>query len=80
MELPEKIKRNFVLFGENVKMLREERNMTLKELSQKTGMRVEYLKKIEQGSAYGMRICTHVVKLAKAFNVPVSLMFRFDNK
>lgn len=80
MELPEKIKRNFVLFGENVKMLREERNMTLKELAQKTGMRVEYLKKIEQGSAYGMRICTNVVKPAKAFNVPVSLMFRFDNK
>ena len=54
MNIDEKIKQDFILLGQHIRKLREEKNLTIKELSQKTGIRPQYLQKIEAGLAYGL--------------------------
>ena len=41
----------FKKFGENIREFREERNMTLEDLSIITGIKAQYLKRIELGTA-----------------------------
>ena len=55
------------LLGRNIKELREKYNLSLGELSIKSGIRKQYLQKIENGVAYGFKI-SHLEKLTKAFN------------
>ena len=66
-----------ILIGQHIKNLREERNITLKEMSQKTGIRVEYLKRIEAGIAYRLKIAPHLVLIANALKVTVGELFSF---
>ena len=61
-------KEKFINFGKKIKSLREERNMSIEELSLLTGIRKPYLKKIEAGIAYRLT-CTHVFIFAEAFNI-----------
>ena len=51
-------------FGANLKKHREKMNMTIKELSQKTKIREQYLIKIEQGSAANLPLY-YVFKLSE---------------
>ena len=58
----------FIKFGQNMRAFRKERDMTILELSKITGIRTQYLKKIEAGNAYGMS-STCIFIFAKAFNI-----------
>ena len=51
--------------GKRIKEQREKRQITIKELSEKTGIRAEYLKKIENGKATGIRF-SHIFIIAHA--------------
>lgn len=64
--------------GNNIQTLREEKQMTIKELSEKTGIRKEYLRKIECGKAYGILFDKHLLKIAIALNTKISNLFDFD--
>ena len=64
--------------GNNIQKFREEKQMTIKELSEKTGIRKEYLRKIEDGKAYGVLFDKHLVKIATALNIKMSDLFNFD--
>ena len=66
--MEEKYKEIFIKFGKNIKEFRQERNITLQELSELTGIRQQYLKKIEDGKAYRIS-STHVFVFAKAFKI-----------
>ena len=66
--MDEKEKDIFIKFGENIQRFRKERNLTIQELSKLTGKRVQYLKKIEAGKAYGMNT-DYVFIFAKAFKI-----------
>ena len=66
--MDEKEKEVFIKFGQNIKKFREERSMTLQELSKITGVRIQYLKKIEAGKAYGMS-CDYIFIFAEAFKI-----------
>ena len=77
MNINEKVKQDFMLLGQNIRKLREERNLTIKETSQKTGIRPQYLQKIEAGLAYGVMIEKHLVPLAKVFKVKFNELFDF---
>jgi len=63
--------------GKNVKKFREEKGMTINELAEKTGLRKEYLKKIEEGKAYGVLLEKHLLKIAKGLNVKLSVLLNF---
>ena len=58
------------IFGQNIKNFREKNNISLKELSLKSGIKIAYLKKIEQGKALGITI-DHIDFLAKGLGISV---------
>jgi len=56
------------MLGEGVKYYREKRELTLKQMSERTGIRKEYLKKIEEGKAPRILI-SHMEKILKVFDM-----------
>lgn len=54
--------------GQNIKENREKKGITLEEVSQKTGIRVSYLKKIENGEAFRVS-SKHLFLIAETLNV-----------
>ena len=58
----------FKKFGENIREFREERNMTIEDLSKITGLRTQYLKRIELGIARRLN-AKHIFIFAEAFNI-----------
>ena len=64
--------------GKHIQKLREERNVSLKELSIKTKIRIQYLKKIEEGKAYGMLVDKHLIAIANGIGVNIHELFLFD--
>lgn len=69
-------KQNFEKLGKHVQNLREERKISIEEMSYKTGIRKEYLRKIEKGTAYGVLLNKHLIKLAAALEVNLSKLFQ----
>lgn len=57
----------------NIKGIREEKKMTVKKLSQESGVAVGYLSDIENGKAQNPSINV-LRKIADALKVPVSLL------
>lgn len=78
MYISETIQLQFKKLGLNIKKIRESKGMTISELSEKSGLRKEYLLKIEQGNAYGIQIEKHLVKIAKGLNINFSELFDYE--
>ena len=62
------IKEKFKIFGFNVQRQRLAKKMPIEVLAEKTGIRKQYLEKIERGEAMGVRT-GHLFSIAKALNV-----------
>ena len=77
MKIDEELKQDFILLGKHVKNLREEKRLTLKDVSVKTGIRVQYLDKIEKGIAYGVLIDKHLLKIAIVLQVKMSELLNY---
>ena len=77
MKINEELKQDFTLLGKHVKKLREERRLTLKDVSVKTGIRVQYLDKIEKGIAYGVLIDKHLLKIAIVLQVEMPELLNY---
>lgn len=60
--------------GKRIQNLREEKQITIKEMSEQTGIRKEYLKKIEQGKAYGVALDKHLIKIANVLQIKMSIL------
>ncbi len=78
MKYNENIKNDFIKLGKHIQNLREARKISLKEMSRKTGIRKDYLQKIEKGIAYGITLNTHLIKIANALNVSLVTLFEYD--
>ena len=50
------IKKVFYDLGQKIRKIRKEKNITIKELSLKTGININYLYKVERGKAFGICI------------------------
>lgn len=62
--------------GDKLRALREERELTLKEMGEKTGLSLTYLSEIERGA-----VCPSVDtlrQLANFFDIPVSMLVKND--
>ena len=73
-----RVKESFTKLGLHIRQLREYRNISIKDLSTQTGIRQEYLKKIENGTAYGILIKRHLVKIAEVFEIKLFELFDYD--
>lgn len=78
MKISEETKKDLVLLGLRIKNLREERNFSINELAKKAGLRAQYLKKIEQGAAYGVLLNKHLAKIVYALDIKMSVLFSFE--
>ena len=64
-----------IQFGKNVQEIRLKRNMSIEEVSFKTGINVRYLKKIEKGEA--KKVSTkHLYLFIEVFKVRPELLFK----
>lgn len=77
MDIKEEYKIMFKKLRLRIKELREEKGLSLEELAHKSGIRKEYLQKIEQGKAYQMKLCRHANAIAKVLNKKVYDLFDF---
>ena len=77
MKIDEELKKDFILLGKRIKNLREERKFTIKDISLKTGIRIQYLQKIEKGIAYGVLIDKHLLKIAIVLQVKMSELLNY---
>ncbi len=69
----DEMKNIFKIFGQNVQNARIEKGITLDELSQKTGIRKQYLIKIEKGEAVRIT-ASHLFIIAEGLNVKASIL------
>jgi len=67
----------FKLFAKNFKKIRALRNISLEELSLKTGFSVNYLKKIENAQAKGLST-RHLDKFSTVFSIEAYKFFMKD--
>ena len=58
----------FKIFGNNVKKYRESKGLSIKELSDKTGITERYLTRIEQGIARRVNV-SHIFILAEGLKI-----------
>lgn len=64
----------YVIFGQNVRRLREEQGLTQAELAMKAGLNRSYLGGVERGQR---RICIdNIARIARALSVPPDTLFR----
>lgn len=64
----EEILEKFKIFGENVRKYRLQKNLTIKELSEKTDITEKYLNRIENGIAKRLNV-SHIFDIAHALGV-----------
>lgn len=69
MEYDKELLETFKKLGQNIRKLRKIKGMSIKELSLKTEIRENYLKKIEAGVAFGVLIDKHLLKITNALDV-----------
>ena len=63
------------ILGNNVQKIRLSKNISIKEMSEKTSIREKYLKKIEKGEAMGITT-SKIFLIAEALSVRVSLLLK----
>lgn len=77
MKYSEEFKNFCRLLGKNIEKVRKKECMTLEELSKITEIKKEYLKKIENGTAYEMKLVKHTAKISSALKVKLSDLFDY---
>lgn len=78
MNMSKKVKNAFKKLGVHIQKLREERKISISELSQFTGIRIDYLKKIENGTAFGVMLERHLAKIAQALKIRLYELFDYE--
>ena len=73
--------KNFIIvcqkLGNSIRNKREQKQISIKEMSTLTGIRTEYLRKIEFGTAYGIMFEKHLLKIANAMHLKLFELFDF---
>lgn len=63
-----------IKIGNNIKKYRQAKKITIDELSIKTKIRKNYIKKIESGKAFRL-MPHHLFKIAKVLQTPIYIFF-----
>ena len=72
---------NFIIIcqklGEKIKNIRIKKQITIKNMSDSTGISAKYLQKIEDGKAFGVLIERHLFKIANVLNIKLHDLLDF---
>ncbi len=63
--------------AEKIRNLRKEKNLTLKDLGEKTGLSISFLSQVENNSS--SLAITSLKKIADALNVPITYFSKVQN-
>ena len=80
MEITERIKIELKKLGNNIQKIRKEQNITTEQLSELSGIKKELLEKIENGTAYNVKLNKYILKIAEALNITLYQIFDYNNK
>lgn len=67
-------------FCDNIKKYRKEKNLTQEELAELADLSISYVKQIESGKIFKNITLTTILKLSKALNTPLKILFSADKK
>ena len=62
--------------GEYLKRLREEINLSLRDVTRETGLTPSYLSKIEKGDSFSTLSIHTFLKLSKFYNIPIGALLK----
>lgn len=68
-----------MFLGDKIRRIREEQNLSLRDLEKITGLRYSFISNIERGIVKDPRIST-VIKLAKGLKVSIDDLLNHNNK
>lgn len=69
--------KNFFLeLGQRLRHIRKDKNISIAQLSAKTGICKSYLYKIENGKAYGVLLGKHIFIIACGLGIKCSFIFK----
>ena len=70
----DKIQQKFKTLGKNIQKMREERKLSSKDISLKSKIRVQYLKKIENWTPIRMML-SHFIQIIDALDIEILDLF-----
>ena len=69
----------YLIFSENIKRLRKEKNLTQEELAELSDLSISYVKQIESSKSFKNLTLTTILKLSKALDTSISRLFNKAN-
>ena len=69
----------YLIFSENIKKLRKEKNLTQEELAELSDLSISYVKQIESSKSFKNLTLTTILKLSKALDTSISRLFNKTN-
>ena len=71
--------KQYLIFSNNVKKFRKEKNLTQEELAEISDLSISYVKQIESSKDYKNLTLTTMLKISKALNTTISNLFDSKN-
>lgn len=71
--------KQYLIFSENIKILRKEKNLTQEELAELSDLSISYVKQIESCKDFKNLTLTTMLKLSKALDTTISRLFKNTN-
>jgi len=71
--------RQYLIFSNNVKNIRKEKNLTQEELAELSDLSISYVKQIESCKDFKNLTLTTMLKISKALDTSISRLFNINN-
>ena len=68
--------KQYLIFSDNIKILRKRKNLTQEELAELADLSISYVKQIESCKEYKNLTLTTMLKLSKALDTTISNLFK----
>ena len=68
--------KQYLIFSDNIKILRKRKNLTQEELAELADLSISYVKQIESCKGYKNLTLTTILKLSKALDTTISNLFK----
>ena len=68
--------KQYLIFSDNIKILRKRKNLTQEELAELADLSISYVKQIESCKGYKNLTLTTMLKLSKALDTTISNLFK----
>lgn len=66
----------YLIFSENIKIIRKNKNLTQEELAEKSDLSISYVKQIESCKGYKNITLTTMLKISKALDISINDLFK----